>query len=200
MKTEKFSPFVQSDAEKCIGCRTCEIACAVSHTAAATTGARANTAGATAAIFMPRLFVMISPEAVAPVQCHHCEDAPCKGVCQMSAISRINGRTVVDASRCVGCKLCLMACPFGAIEFVPQEAGARPVYPGASAKPEEWAKRRFFRANNCDLCVHRAEGPACVETCPQKALELVYPAMESSRRNEEAALDLLLQAGGTIGL
>jgi electron transport protein HydN len=194
VKTETFSPFVQSDAEKCIGCRTCEIACATAHV-----GSKVQTAGATEGIFMPRLFVMVAPEYAAPVQCHHCEDAPCRGVCQMSAISRVDGRTVVDPSRCVGCKLCLMACPFGAIEFIPLPAGTRPIFPGTSEKPEEWKAKRYYRANNCDLCVHRPEGPSCVATCPQKALELVNPVKERSRRNEEAALDLLLQGEGNIG-
>ena len=141
---------------------------------------------------------MVVPELSAPVQCHHCEDAPCRNVCQMSAISRVDGRTVVDTLKCVGCRLCLMACPFGAIEFVPQPEGTRPVYPGAFSGPEGWAGRRYHRANNCDLCVHRPEGPACVETCPQKALELVHPAAERNRRNAEAALDLL-EVGGGIG-
>src|SRR5512139_2843468 len=103
---------------------------------------KAATAGATPGIFMPRLFVIITPEVSAPVQCHHCEDAPCRNVCQMSAISRVNGRTVVETGLCVGCKLCLMACPFGAIEFVPLPAGTRPVFPGDEPKPEEWALRR----------------------------------------------------------
>jgi len=188
LRAEQPSPFVQGDAEKCIGCRTCEIACAVAHGES-----MAGTAGAEAGIFISRLFVMVSHDVSVPVQCHHCVDAPCLNVCQMSAISRVDGRTVVDTKRCVGCKLCLMACPFGAIEFVPLPSGTRPIFPGALDKPEEWARRRFHRASNCDLCVHRAEGPACVETCPEKALELVNPAAESSRRNEEAALDLMLQ-------
>ena len=188
MRPEQSSPFVQSDTEKCIGCRTCEIACAVAHGES-----KAGTAGATAGIFIPRLFVMVEPGLSAPVQCHHCVDAPCRNVCQMSAISRVDGRTVVDTSRCVGCKLCLMACPFGAIEFVSLPAGTKPIFPGDAPQPEEWARRRFQRASNCDLCVHRAEGPACVETCPEKALELVNPATEINRRNTEAALDLLLQ-------
>jgi electron transport protein HydN len=193
MIVETFSPFVQSDASTCIGCRTCEIACAMAHSESG-----ANTAGATEGVFMPRLFVMVAPEISAPVQCHHCEDAPCRNICQMSAISRINGRTVVDTARCVGCKLCLMACPFGAIEFVPLPAGTRPIFPGASAKTDTPAARRFHRASNCDLCVDRAGGQACVETCPQKALALLNPAAERSRRNVEAALDLLLQAGGDL--
>jgi electron transport protein HydN len=74
------------------------------------------------------------------------------------------------------------------------------VYPRASSKPEDWAARQFHRANNCDLCIHRPEGPACVQHCPEKALELVNPAMEKSRRNQEAALDLLLQVGEVAGL
>jgi electron transport protein HydN len=195
LRADQFSPFVQSDAEKCIGCRTCEIACAVSHN-----GSKISTAGAAPGVFIPRLFVIVTEDLSAPVQCHHCVDAPCLNVCQMSAISRVNGRTVVDTGRCVGCKLCLMACPFGAIEFVPLPAGTRPIYPGDTAKPEEWARRRFYRANNCDLCVHRTQGPACVETCPEKALELVNPAVETSRRNTDAALDLLLQFESNMGV
>lgn len=186
---DRSSPFVQSDTEKCIGCRTCELACALAHSCAA--GATAGSIGAV----IPRVFVIVSPELAAPVQCHHCEDAPCRGVCQMSAISRMDGRTVVDVSRCVGCKLCLMACPFGAIEFIPQAPGSRPVYPGRTADQKAWSARSFHRANNCDLCVHRVQGPACVEACPQKAMELVNPAAEKSRKNEAAALDLLLQIG-----
>lgn len=190
LRGEEFSPFVQSDAEKCIGCRTCEIACAVAHGES-----KASTAGSATGVFIPRLFVMVTQDLSAPVQCHHCVDAPCRNVCQMTAISRLDGRTVVDVTRCVGCKLCLMACPFGAIEFVPLPAGTRPIFPGDINKPEEWSRRHFHRASNCDLCVHRAQGPACVETCPQKALEFVNPAAERGRRNTEAALDLLLQAG-----
>jgi len=194
LRAETFSPFVQSDADKCIGCRACEIACAMAHGKS-----QAKTAGAAVGTFVPRLFVVVVPEVAAPVQCHHCEDAPCRNICQMSAISRVDGRTVVDTARCVGCRLCFMACPFGAIEFVPQPAGTRPIHAGAFSKPEEWAGRRYHRAGNCDLCINRPAGPACVETCPQKALELVNPAAERSRRNAEAALDLLLQAGGNIG-
>jgi electron transport protein HydN len=190
LRAEQFSPFVQSNADKCIGCRTCEIACAVSHSEP-----KANTAGAARGVFVPRLFVMVADGVSAPVQCHHCVDAPCRNVCQMSAISRENGRTVVDTARCVGCKLCLMACPFGAIEFVPLPAGTRPIFPGETEQPEAWARQRFQRASNCDLCVHRPEGPACVETCPEKALELVDPAMDRNRKTTEAALDLLLQVG-----
>jgi electron transport protein HydN len=93
-----------------------------------------------------------------------------------------------------------MACPFGAIEFVPLPAGTRPIFPGDKEMPEEWKTRRFHRASNCDLCIHRSNGPACVETCPEKALALVNPAVEKSRKNTEAALDLLLQTEVNLGV
>ena len=142
--------------------------------------------------------MVVTTETAAAVNCHHCEDAPCLGICQMAAISKLNGRTVVDAARCVGCRLCLMACPFGAIEFVPQPSGTRPVYSGDFSKSQERAGRRFLRAGTCDLCINRSAGPACIETCAQKALELVNTAAEKSRRNVEAALDLL-QVGASAG-
>lgn len=186
MRAENFSRFVQSDAEKCIGCRTCELACASAHAEVA-----ALTAGAAVGRVIPRLFVMVGPGATAPVQCHHCEDAPCRNVCQMSAISRIAGRTVVDTAKCIGCKLCLMACPFGAIEFLPQPPGTMPIYGSAVPPTAHWAGRQTFRANNCDLCNTRATGPACVASCPEKALELIDAAASRRRRNAEAALDLL---------
>jgi electron transport protein HydN len=144
---------------------------------------------------------MVGAEATAPVQCHHCEDAPCGNVCQMSAISRIAGRTVVDTTRCIGCKLCLMACPFGAIEFLPQPAGTMPIYGTAVKAPATQGPRQVFRASNCDLCNTREAGPACVTACPEKALELIDTAASRRRRNAEAALDLLqLGASDTPGI
>jgi len=191
LKAERLNSFVLADSEKCTGCKTCEIACAVAHMEQ-----KAGTAGATDGPFMPRLYVMRTPEVTVPVQCRQCEDAPCAIVCQMSAISRVDGMILVDTERCVGCKLCLMACPFGAIELVPQHRGTKPIYPGAWKEQEDWIGRRLYRANKCDLCAGRDKGPACVLACPQKALEMVNPAAASRKRNLEAAVSLLECAKG----
>ena len=156
---------------------------------------KANTSGATPGVSIPRLFDDRTAELSAPVQCHHCEDAPCGNICQMSAISRVNGRTVVDTSRCIGCKLCLMACPFGAIEFVPLPSGTRPIYIGETKTGGMDWPAKFLPGEQLRSMCASPQGPACVETCPQKALELVNPATEKSKRNTEAALDLLLQVG-----
>jgi len=189
----RLNSFILADSEKCIGCKTCEIACAVSHMEQVP-----KTAGATDGPLMPRLYVMRTPEVTVPVQCRQCEDAPCAQVCQMEAICRVDGTILVDSSRCVGCELCLMACPFGAIELVPQHRGVKPIYPRA-LQEADWAGKRLYRANKCDLCVRRVEGPACVMACPQEALELVNPVAESRKRVAEAAVSLLDCARGLNG-
>lgn len=84
--------------------------------------------------------------------CTHCGEAPCISVCPTQALSKRpdNGIVVVDRDHCIGCHTCATACPFGAPQF-----------------PEESFMRK------CDFCVARVmEGlePACVRTCPTKAL------------------------------
>jgi electron transport protein HydN len=193
LKTERLNSFILADHEKCVGCRTCEIACAIAHAAK-----KPMTAGAADGPFFPRLFVMVTAEITAPVQCRHCEDAPCANVCQMHAISRVGDKVLVDTDRCIGCKLCLMACAFGAIELVPRPPDSQPIYANTLEKIEKIEKIKIkdrhgepsFRANKCDLCTGRAEGPACVTSCPQKALELVNAVAETRKRKFEAALDL----------
>src|SRR5690606_42162098 len=78
---------------------------------------------------MPRLRVMRNEKESAPQLCHHCEDAPCAGVCPVNAITRVEGAVQLNESLCVSCKLCGIACPFGAIEF----SGSRPLHIPANA-------------------------------------------------------------------
>jgi electron transport protein HydN len=111
----------------------------------------------------------------------------------MSAISRADGKVLVNTERCVGCHLCLMACPFGAIEFAPLNCDAAPIYPAAANSSGEKNKTTMYRANKCDLCNDREDGPACITNCPENALVLVNAAAATRRRRNEAALDLLAE-------
>lgn len=94
--------FIMANPASCIGCRTCEIACALEH-------ATEHVA------FAPRLTVLRLDTLSVPVMCHQCENAPCVGACPIGALSMGDERVEADDSRCIGCQSCVVACPFGVI-------------------------------------------------------------------------------------
>lgn len=99
--------FIMADSAKCIGCRTCEVACVVSHQDAISTDA-----------FTPRIRVVKGDAFTTAVGCHQCEDAPCANVCPTQAIRRGEGAWQVEQARCIGCKRCMVACPTHALSCV----------------------------------------------------------------------------------
>ncbi|MGQ7115680.1 4Fe-4S binding protein, partial [Escherichia sp. TWPC-MK] len=62
-----------------------------------------------------RLALAKTSTITAPVVCHHCEEAPCLQVCPVNAISQRDDAIQLNESLCIGCKLCAVVCPFGAI-------------------------------------------------------------------------------------
>lgn len=90
-----------------------------------------------------------------PIMCMHCEDAACMRVCPREAISRDeNGAVVVDPDKCIGCKMCLSACPMGNIHYSTREN----------------------RIMKCNLC---GGEPKCVKYCPNRAIEFVDGTTEN---------------------
>lgn len=162
--------FVLADPTRCIGCQSCEIACAVAHL-----GTSVTVAGEMEVPFQPRLHVVRTSQVTMPIQCRHCEDAPCANACPAGAIVRQDGVVLVKQEKCIGCKTCVLACPFGAMDVVPAlEAGVRVQQPGLKVQAAEGAapKDRYV-AHKCDLCIGRPGGPACVEVCLARALVIV---------------------------
>jgi electron transport protein HydN len=158
----KQSFFVLADTEKCTGCRACELACFAGHQKR-----KPATIGNITSAVIPRLYLTREKSLCMPVQCHHCEDAPCLRSCLTGAITRQNGVVVLDPRRCIGCRNCALACPFGAVQVfsdagIPENAG------------EDCSKKLVYK---CDLCVDAKE-PACAANCPNKALRLVDPTAE----------------------
>lgn len=143
--------FILTDPEKCIGCRTCEVACMMSHQSSATPEA-----------FTSRIRVVKGGTFTTAVGCHQCEDAHCANVCPTGAIHRAAGAWLVEQARCIGCKSCMVACPFGAMQVRVVEDRVQ--------------------ALKCDLCAHREGGPACVEACPTHALRCIDPARLRAER------------------
>ncbi|SPW34869.1 Electron transport protein hydN [Edwardsiella tarda] len=173
--------FVIADPKKCIGCRTCEIACVMAHREESELHnlSRDN--------FTPRIHVIKGDNISTAILCRQCEDAPCANVCPNGAISRQQDFICVDQEKCIGCKTCVVACPYGTMEVVTTAVTQRYSSQGclSGSKAE---------ANKCDLCHHRANGPACVEACPTEALRLIdRNAMQAliQERRQRAAFDNL---------
>ena len=165
--------FVIADPDRCIACGTCMAACIMKH----------DVDGDVAA---PRLNVVVASGTTAPVACHHCVDAPCVAACPTNALfqDKVNNRIAVDESKCIGCRSCVMACPFGAATVATVEVPVRmgDLLIGARTKA---------LAVKCDLCADRPGGPACVEACPTAGLRVVDQDVltESVRARQVAAAE-----------
>ncbi|MBZ4021535.1 iron-sulfur protein [Rhodobacter sp. TJ_12] len=155
---------IHTDPDRCLGCHSCEIACALAHSG----GQDIVSATAGRVPLHPRNIVVSFEGATMPMQCRQCEDAPCTQVCPTNACRQADGQIEIVEQHCIGCKLCVMVCPFGAISVRAQ----------ADAAPDPDGLTNRGVALKCDLCKSwRAEtgkeAPACVEACPTKAIELV---------------------------
>ena len=154
------------DLKRCIGCYACQIACKAEH---------ATPPGVLYARVVKREMGRYPNvrRLSLPVLCMHCADPPCVQVCPTGAsLKAPDGIVSVDADRCVGCRYCMMACPYGARYFHAQE---REYFPGQGLTPNEeigYKKHPPGVVEKCDFCRHRLGNggvPACVANCPAVA-------------------------------
>ena len=140
--------FIVADVANCIGCHACEVACVTAHHQDAWPAQRSA--------FVPRIHVVFHRNASTATTCHHCNDAPCVTSCPTQALYVANDSIQFTQSECIGCKNCVVACPFGAIEMV--------------ASGEDGPQL----AQKCDLCRDRPSAKqACVASCPTQALRVM---------------------------
>ena len=141
------------DAALCSGCRICMMVCALKHEGVV------NPSRSRIRVFQHERVLL-----EVPVVCQQCEDPPCAAVCPVNAIRREGelGRTVVDYDLCIGCKMCTIVCPFGAMGF----------------------DTTAHKVINCDLC----DGdPECVKFCSPKAIQYVDVTDVNISKQREAA-------------
>ena len=130
------------DPSRCIGCQACYHACA-----------ECETHRGISMIHLEYTDRAASPQTV-PVVCMHCEDPACAAACPVGALTKTQaGPVVYDDARCIGCRYCMVACPFSVPKF-------------------QWDARAPY-IRKCTFCADRqAAGlrPACASTCPAEAI------------------------------
>ncbi len=172
------------DLGKCIGCRRCMYACKLENNVPDTisppyimvfqtqamTGVSGyhhplNTFGEGATMHYTRLR---KDKWYMPVQCNHCDDAPCVKVCPTGASYKApDGIVMINYKKCIGCRYCMSACPYQARRFNWWE----PEIPPENRNPLV-PMREEGVVEKCTFCVHRTRKgrvTRCVEVCPNKA-------------------------------
>ena len=156
------------DLARCIGCNACTVSCKIEN-------------GTPADHYWARVYTEEQGEfpnvktTYVPALCNHCVDAPCVAVCPTGAShQRDDGIVLVDQHTCIGCRACMMACPYSA-RFYLRDGMLDTGYHGQERTAYEDAKWQWFTegtVTKCTFCAHRVDTglePACVVTCPAEA-------------------------------
>ena len=177
------------DLSKCMGCRSCMEACKTENDTSEN-------------IFWMSVFRFEEDEfpdtkvGFLPRPCQHCENAPCVKVCPTGARFKEDGLTLVNAKKCIGCRYCMVACPYGVNFFnwkkpkdnyyydwtakdVEKDAtkGEVPPWKNPDLDKKYTSKKRIVAGSGhykgvtekCTFCVQRLakdQEPACVQNCP----------------------------------
>lgn len=163
------------DQEKCVGCKSCTLACQASndiHPDINWTRVYQTDRVGNETVFLP-------------VPCQHCESAPCVSVCMVGAsYYRDDGIVMMDYDLCIGCRYCITACPYQARSFNWEKfEGDNPAVP-EWGEPDGIERRARGVVEKCSFCYQRIDRglalgltpgidheatPACVDACPTGA-------------------------------
>ncbi len=150
--------YLSVNLHRCVACHSCELSCSIAHSISKDLIGMLSEEKKP----HPRIRVEFHAGHSSPIQCRHCADAPCASVCPVDAISRSDNGTPVllDLEKCIGCRSCVVACPYGIMEMDPSTLSQK--------------KKKVLP--KCDLCLERLEQdeiPACASSCPTEAIRFV---------------------------
>jgi Fe-S-cluster-containing dehydrogenase component/formate-dependent nitrite reductase membrane component NrfD len=164
------------DLRKCIGCHACTIACKAEHQIP---------------IGVNRCWVKTVEKGAFPdtrrfffpVLCNQCDEAPCARICPTNALyKRLDGIVDLNGEACIGCRACMVACPYDQLFIDPNT----------------------HTAEKCNFCANRVENqllPACVSVCPTECRifgDLDDPASEVARISRHEAITVRKPEKGTL--
>jgi len=155
------------DLRRCIGCQSCTLACKAEN-------------GTPPGVFWMRVLEKeegtypTARKVFLPIRCNHCTEPPCVPVCPTGASykRKKDNLVLVNQDKCIGCRACIVACPYQ-VRFLPEDARG---YCGDELTPYEavsyrkWQPRTVQKCNFCEPRLEAGDQPACVQTCPTRAL------------------------------
>ncbi len=153
------------NTNKCAtGCTDCVSACQEEHAWGAASENEAHSSKLQKAQWIRKVKVTDKQTGYVmslPMMCQHCKNPPCVDVCPTGAsMKRADGIVLVDRHICIGCRYCMLACPYKARSFIHEELHDQSVN----------APRGMGTVEACNMCVKRVDNdgiPACVEACNQ---------------------------------
>ena len=186
---------------RCIGCQTCAHACKMQNNVPS--GMRWNrvlTEGCDVEDGALGEFPNLS-RGYLPVACQHCENPACLRVCPTGATYKDDkGRVEVDYEKCIGCRMCMAACPYNARVFNWNDPKREPDFNYGDKDVPVRGKGVVEKCTLCKERTDRGEEPMCVKCCPVKARtfgELDDPNSEISKLVVARKAGVLLEEQGT---
>ncbi len=189
------------NVDRCVGCHTCSISCKMSNNVPdGMLWNRVLTENSEVIDGAVGVYPALSRDYL-PLACQHCENPACQKVCPTGATYKDNkGRVEIDYDKCIGCRMCMAACPYNARVFNWTE----PVRSaGASYGEADVPVRPKGVMEKCTLCherTDRGDAPMCVACCPARARvygDLDDPNSDISKIAREKNVRILLEEMGT---
>ena len=190
------------DLERCVGCHTCANACKMQNNVP--TGMlwnRVTTEGCDVIDGAVGTYPNLT-RTFLPVACQHCENPACQRVCPTGATYKDEmGRVEIDYDKCIGCRMCMSACPYTGVRSFNWEEPSYHV--DVTFGDADVPKHQKHVVEKCTMCWHRiAKGdePNCIKTCPERARfwgDLDDPESEVSKLIASRPYKRLLEDRGT---